>query len=367
MASTAAGQAFFAPRATIEKIVLGGRPATLSTLETCAATRGNGARMRVRLLGYGATVVSLECPDRSGRMDDVVLGFADLGRYLGPHPYFGATVGRFANRIRGARFTLDGRETRLDSNENGHQLHGGADGFHRGWFDATPLPAGRDTFGEWAGIAFTRTSPDGEGGFAGNLDVRVEYRLYDRGALRIDFFAETDRPTIVNLTHHGYWKLAGGAGGVLDESLWIGADRYVPLDSEGIPTGGTRAVDSTAFDFREPRVIGERIGDAELAPRGGYDHPLVVGTPDGGLAHVATLRDSRSGRRLDVHTTEPVLQLYTGQLLDPAETGYEPFAALCLEPGQAPDCPNQPDLGSARLLPGERYEHTVVYTLSVDG
>jgi aldose 1-epimerase len=337
----------------IEPCELGGRATSEVRLR-------NGA-ISAWLLGYGATLVGLDAPDRRGAAENVVLGFTDLERYLGPHPYFGATVGRFANRIRGASFVLDGRAVPLVANENGNQLHGGPQGFHRAWFDAAPIDGD-----DHVGVTFTMTSPDGDMGFPGRLDVQVVYRLYDSGALRIDFLATTDKPTVCNLTHHTYWNLGGSSSGVLDQILQIDADRYVPLDALGIPSGGTISVDGTAFDFREPRRIGERIADATLASRGGYDHPFMIRRRGGGLQHVATLRDPASGRRLDVSSTEPVLQLYTGQLLDPRETGRDPFAALCLETGQAPDCPNQPDLGSARLDPGQRYEHTAIYRLGVE-
>jgi aldose 1-epimerase len=342
------------PRTSLAPIELAGRRSSVATLE-------HGA-VRVRLLGYGATVMSVECPDRTGRIENVVAGFTDPARYLGDHPYFGSTVGRFANRIRHARAKIGGRDVQLTANENGHQLHGGPNGFHRAWFDAAPL-AGDD----FAGVSFTTTSPDGDQGFPGNLDVRVDYRLYGDGSLRIDFSATTDEPTIVNLTHHGYWQLAGPATDVRRQLLWIAADEFVPLDDEGIPTGGRRSVEGTPLDFREPRMVGERIGDAALAGRRGYDHAFFVRRTGGAAAHVATLTDPESGRRLEVCTTEPALQLYTGQLLDRAATGSSPFAALCLETGQPADCPNQPDLGNASLAPGERYAHTVIYRLGTDG
>lgn len=341
------------PCSRLEPTALGNAVANLATLD-------NSRGVRVRLLSYGATVVSMECPDRDDRVQNVVLGFRNLERYLGDHPYFGATVGRFANRIRNGRFRLDGREVCLAPNENGHQLHGGRLGFHRAVYE-TELLRGADH----VGVAFSRTSPDGEEGFPGNLRVRVEYRLFE-SALAIDFTAKTDRPTVVNLSHHGYWNLSGGARSVREHVLWIASDRYVPLDAQGIPSVGTRPVEGTPFDFRQPRRIGERLEHPDLASRHGYDHPFMVRTRRGEPAHVATLSDPPSGRRLDVLTTEPVLHLYTGQLLDPETTGYDPFSALCLETGQAADCPNQPGLGSAQLMPGQHYEHTVVYRLAVE-
>ena len=357
-------------RALLETISLGGRQTSLVTLES--------GPVRVRVIGYGATVVSVECPDRKGDSTSVVLGFEDFERYLGDHPYFGSTVGRYANRIRGAAFELDGRTVRLTPNENGNQLHGGPEGFHRAWFDARALCSD-----ETATAIFTRTSPDGEGGFPGNVQIRVEYRLFaetpDRHlatgthtqgarsrALHIDFRATTDRPTIVGMTHHGYWQLGGPSTDVRSQRLRIAADRYVPLDHDGIPAGEARSVRGSPFDFREPHSIGERIGDPAVAIRGGYDHPLIVGGKTTVPRAVATLWDASSGRRLDVRTTEPGLHLYTGQLLSPQATGHAPFSALCLETGYAPDVPNRPDLGSARLDPGEVYEHTVVYCLSLD-
>jgi aldose 1-epimerase len=295
----------------------------------------------------------------------VVLGLKEISLYADDHPYLGSTVGRFANRVAGASFVLDGKRFPLDANEGVNHLHGGRGGFHVAPFKVRLAKRAR-----WVDATFSRMSPDGEQGYPGNLSVTVRYRLSPPGILRIDFRARTDRATVVNLSHHSYFNLSGGARDAREHTLVIRAERYVPLDPAGLPTGTTARVRGTPFDFREARRIGDRIGDGSLASRGGYDHPFVLRARPTMAAHpAATLRDPSSGRVLDVFTTEPIIHLYTSQGLS-AEQYPEitprggPFAGVCLETGRAPGCTNDPALGAARLDPSACYEHTVIYRFS---
>lgn len=331
------------------------RRATLYTLKS--------ARLEVDVTDLGARIVAIRAPDRRGAPADVVLGFDDVGGYLRDDAYLGATVGRHANRIAGGRFTLAGRTYQLARNDGEHCLHGGPAAFdQRGW-------AARDvSIADVPGLALALTSPDGDNGFPGELACEVTFSL-DGDELRIDYRATTDRPTIVNLTNHAYFDLAGIDGAdVLAHQLTIHATRFTPVDATLIPTGELRAVVGTPFDFTTPTAIGARIDadDVQLAHGRGYDHNFVLDAGGGALALAATLHDPASGRTLDVLTTEPGLQLYTGNFLDGSVRGkrglpHRRRQALCLETQRFPDAPNHPDFPSTALAPGAVHRSTTIY------
>ncbi|MCX5396793.1 aldose epimerase family protein [Streptomyces sp. NBC_00102] len=300
---------------------------------------------RVRLLTYGAIVQSVEVPDRDGTAGEIVLGLPDLAGYTTyASPFFGAVCGRYANRIGGASFTLDGRTHRLTANEGPNQLHGGARGFDKRVWEAREVDGG---------VELRLVAEDGEEGFPGRLAVSVTYTLEPGGSLRIGYRATTDAPTVVNLTNHTYWNLAGaGTGSALGHELRIAAGRITPVDDASLPTGELAPVDGTRFDFRTPKPVGPA-----------YDHNYVLDTP-GGLAEVAAeLYDAGSGRALTVRTTEPGIQLYTADHL--GDGPFVPSAGIALETQHFPDSPNRPDFPSTVLRPGEEYVSTTEYGFSV--
>ncbi|MFE1755572.1 aldose epimerase family protein [Streptomyces anandii] len=301
--------------------------------------------VRVRVLSYGGIVQSAEVPDREGRTADVVLGFADLDGYLAhPEPFLGALIGRYANRIAGGRFPLDGRTYALERNEGRNSLHGGDRGFDKRVWDAAPVDHG---------VRLTRVSPHGEEGFPGRLEVSATYRLEESGALRIAYEATTDAPTVINLTNHSYWNLSG-SGSAGGHELRLAASRYTPVDGDLIPTGVLKDVSGTRFDFRQGRRTGS-----------GYDHNFVLDKGVTGAAEeVAELHDPASGRVLTVATTEPGLQLYTADHL--AEP-FSPGDAVALETQHFPDSPNRPAFPTTELRPGEVFRSETVYGFSVRG
>jgi aldose 1-epimerase len=327
-------------------------------------TLDNGRGMRATVTNYGGIVTSLVVPDRTGQGTDVVLGYDSLEGYLRATPYFGAIVGRYANRIAKARFVLDGRAYTLAANDNGNSLHGGLKGFDK-------LPWGASPFHDstQAGVSLHLVSPDGDEGYPGRLDVFVTYALTDSNELRIDYQATTDQPTVLNLSHHGYFNLAGhAAGDILGHELQLAADRFTPIDSLLIPTGELRSVAGTPLDFRTPTAIGARIGqdDPQLRFGKGYDHNWVVDGSAGTLRLAARVRDPRSGRVMEVRTTEPGIQFYSGNFLDGTIVGkggtpYLHRAGFCLETQHFPDSPNHPDFPSTVLRPGQEYRSTTVY------
>ena len=326
-----------------------GRPVELFTLRT---RRG----LEASIATHGGVVTSLKVPGRDGRLASVVLGFEALDGYLADTRYVGALIGRYANRIARARFRLDGVVHVLTANDGEHHLHGGAGGFHRVLWRAEPLAAGSGP-----SLRLSYTSPDGEEGYPGTLAASVVYTLTEDGELRIAYTATTDQPTVASLSHHSYFNLEG-QGDVLGHELTLHAGRFTPVDGGRIPTGELRDVSGTPFDFRRATRIGARIGDGDpqLALGHGYDHNYVLDRAGPGLGLAARVRAPRSGRVMEVLTTEPGLQLYTGNLLDP------PHGGLCLETQRFPDSPNQPAFPSARLDPGQRYESTTVYRFSVE-
>ena len=328
-------------------------------------TLEGGHGVAARVIEYGAALVSLEAPDREGRVGPVVLGFDALEPYLDCGAYLGATVGRFANRIADGRFSLEGRTYRLACNLGRHHLHGGARGFDKALWRGEATRAEDEV-----GVRLRYRSPDGEEGYPGELDVSVSYRLDRSGGLRIDYRATTDRATLVNLAHHSYFNLeSGGETSVLAHQIEIEADEYLVIDEEGIPTGEIRPVEGTPLDFRSPRPLGTGI-DAFVASRGGYDHTFVLRGRGTSPTLAARVTDPNTGRVLEVLTTQPGLQLYSGNFLDGSLIGrggvpYRRWHAFCLEAEHFPDAPNHPSFPSAVLGPGEVYAHSVIYRLGV--
>ena len=329
-------------------------------------TNRNG--MEASIMTYGGIVVSLTAPDRDGRYADVVLGFDRLEDYLAGHPYFGALVGRYGNRIAKGKFTLDGKQYTLAVNNGENHLHGGIKGFDKAVWQARG--AIKKTGVE---LALAYTSADGEEGYPGNLAVKVVYTLTDSNELKIEYSATTDKPTPVNLTNHSYFNLAGqGSGDVLGHELTIAADRFTPIDKGLIPTGELRPVAGTPFDFRQPTAIGARIeqADEQLKFGGGYDHNFVLNKQqEGALELAARVYEPKSGRLMEVFTTEPGIQFYCGNFLDGTNVGkggkaYKFRNGLCLETQHFPDSPNKPEFPSVILRPGREYSTTTVYRFS---
>jgi aldose 1-epimerase len=342
-----------------------------------AAVLRSASGFEVHLLATGAVVQRLLAPDRAGVLADVVLGFDSVEPYKdGTSPYFGAVVGRVANRIAGAAFTLDGRAHALAANNGPNCLHGGVRGFSRvEWRLAERGGGGPDGASEHA--RFEYRSADGEEGFPGALEAAVTYSLDAAGALRVEFSATADAPTLVNLAQHSYFNLAGAASGedVLGHELQLHAERFLPVDDVQIPTGEAVPVAGTPMDFRAPARVGARIAEVGGPGPGGYDHCYCLrGAADAAPAEpvpAATLRHAASGRRLDVSTTAPGVQLYTGNFLDGSLVGkggarYGLRAGLCLETQSWPDAVHSPAFPSAVLRPGERYHHVAVYAFSVE-
>ncbi|HXE65145.1 MAG TPA: aldose epimerase family protein [Bryobacteraceae bacterium] len=332
-----------------------GEAVTLYTLK-------NAQGAEARISTYGGVVVSLKVPDRSGMMGDVVAGFDNFDDYLKPPPYFGAIIGRYGNRIGNARFSLNGTEYTLPKNDGANTLHGGLRGFDKRIWTANPQSA--------QSIELSYKSADGEEGFPGNLSAVVTYTLTDANELRIDYSAATDKDTVVNLTNHSYFNLAGD-GDILDHEVVINADRFTPVNSGLIPTGELKSVAGTPFDFRTANKIGERIDrkDEQLVFGRGYDHNWVLNRSGSGLELAAKVTDSKSGRVLDVLTTEPGLQFYTGNFLDGTLKGkgktYTRRSAFCMETQHFPDSPNKPNFPSTLLRPSQTYRTTTVYRFSV--
>ncbi len=338
-----------------------GKPVDLYTLT-------NAGGMRADITNYGAIVVRLYVPDRAGRLADVVLGYDTLAEYIKDTPYFGAIVGRYGNRIAKGRFTLDGTEYTLATNNFGNHLHGGNKGFDKVVWDAEPFRTA-----DAVGLKLTYLSQDGEEGYPGNLTCTVRYSVTNANELRIDYDARTDKATPVNLTHHGYWCLAGqGERDILDHVLMINADRFLPVDATLIPTGERRPVKGTPMDFTTPTPIGARVNqdDEQLRFGKGYDHCWVLNKPaPGEMTLAAEVYEPTTGRVMQVWTSEPAIQFYCGNFLDGSNVGkggkvYKHRYGFCLESEHYPDSPNQPAFPSTILRPGQAYQTATVYRFS---
>jgi aldose 1-epimerase len=335
-----------------------------------AAELSNASGMSVRVIALGAAIQSLTVPGRGGSRADVVLGYDSPRDYLANPQYLGATVGRYANRIARGSFSIDGRRYMLETNDGPNHLHGGAHGLDKVLWEIENVASGSP-----ARVVLSHASPDGAGGYPGVLRITATYTLSDDNELAVEYRATTNKPTIVNITNHAYFNLAGASGSrsVLDHRLTMLADAYTPVDATLIPTGERRAVAGTAFDFRQARAIGERIHDArdeQLRFGRGYDHNFVLNGRPGTLRLAARLEDPASGRVLEILTTAPGLQFYSGNFLDGTLVGkgarsYRQGDGLCLEPQLFPDAPNRPEFPSARLDPGREYVNTMVFRFSV--
>jgi aldose 1-epimerase len=338
-----------------------GQPIELYTLK-------NASGMEAGIINLGGIVVSLKVPGRGGQIADVVLGFDKLADYEKPNPYFGAIVGRYGNRIAKGRFTLNGVEYKLAVNDGENSLHGGIHGFNHAVWQAREVP------GADPAVELTYVSKDLEEGYPGNLTVKVTYTLTAANELRIDYSATTDKDTVANVTNHSYFNLAGqGQGDILGDVLTIYASKFTPVDAGLIPTGELKSVAGTPFDFRQPTVIGARIdNDDEQLKRGkGYDHNWVVDGAPGTLRPAARVSDPGSGRVLEVLTTEPGVQFYTGNFLDGTSTGksgkvYQRRYGFCLETQHFPDSPNHPDFPTTVVKAGAQYKSTTVFRFSVE-
>ncbi|MDZ4685125.1 MAG: aldose epimerase family protein [Planctomycetaceae bacterium] len=319
--------------------------------------------MRVGLINLGATVTTVEVPDRDGNKANVNLRFDDLAGYLENKPFFGGTCGRYANRIAHGKFTLDGAEYTLATNNGPHHLHGGVEGFNKKVWRHEDVSTDSA-----AGVRFTYVSPDGEEGYPGNLTVKVTYSLNDANELRLDYEATTDKATVLNLTNHCYWNLTGdaGTGTILDHELTLMADKYIPVDETSIPTGELADVVGTPMDFLSPHKIGERIAQT-VNGAGGYDHCYVVNGTMGELRPAAKIVEPKTGRVMEIETTEPGIQFYTGNhLKGTPDTGNAIMhGAFCLETQHFPDSPHRPEYPTTTLQPGEVYKQTTVHRFSV--
>ena len=337
-----------------------GTPVELHTLKSDA--------LELQLISYGAGILSLRVPDRAGHLENVVLDFPDLAGYVQNHGskspnFFGSTIGRYANRIANARFSLGGKEYRLAKNNGEHSLHGGPGGFYNVAWQSEPAASS---------VSLHYVSKDGEEGFPGNLKTDVRYSL-SGWQLKIDYLATTDAPTVVNLTNHAYFNLAGaGKGPILSHQLRLFASRFTPTDAGAIPTGELRAVAGTPMDFRQLTAIGARIGndDQQLRFGHGYDHNFVIDGGTDALKPAAELYEPVSGRCLEISTTEPAIQFYSGNFLDGSIVGksgtrYEKYAGLCLETQHYPDSPNHPEFPSTVLRPGQTFRSTTILKFGV--
>jgi aldose 1-epimerase len=336
------------------------------TVEIYKLTNAHG--VEASFITYGATLVSLTAPDRSGKLANIVLGFDSLEKYMAPGvPYYGATVGRYANRIAKARFTLDGKSYQLEANDGPNTLHGGKRGFDKRVWKAEEIPAAQG-----GGVRMTLVSPDGEGGYPGEVTAQVVYKLDDEDNLEIDYHATTTAATPINLANHTYFNLtADPANTVLDHLVTINADRFTPVDATLIPSGELRPVAGTPFDFRTAHAIGARIGadDEQLRLGRGYDHNWVLNKTGTGMTLAAIATEPKSGRSLEVRTSQPGVQFYTGNFMDGKPSGvgsvYAYRTGMCFETQHFPDSPNHPTFPSTILRPGQVYSQKTILSLRV--
>ncbi len=333
-----------------------------------AVTLSNGAGMSAKIMTLGATLQSLMVPDRVGRKDDVVLGYDTAQEYLSHPDYFGASVGRYANRIAKGKFSIDGKSYTLVANDGPNSLHGGPKGFDKRMWKIDSVSSGPQ-----AKAVFSYVSADGEEGFPGALKVTATYSLNEQNELRLEYRATTSKPTVLNLTNHSYFNLSGSdARDVMGNMVTLHAERFTPVDATLIPTGERRAVAGTPFDFRTPHRVGDRIRDGrdqQIRFGRGYDHNFIVDGTAGSLRPAAVVQEPVSGRTMEISITAPGIQFYTGNFLDGTFFGksaraYRQGDAICLEPGVFPDSPNHPDFPTARLNPGQSYINTIVYKFS---
>ena len=331
-------------------------------------TLRNSSGAKVSILTYGGIVQKLMMPDRNGQLADVALGFDTLDDYLDDDAHFGGLIGRYANRIDGAQFTLEGKTHSLEANGRGYTIHGGSKGFDRVVWDATPSIG---TNGPT--LMLSHVSPDGDAGFPGTLTVTAQYTLTEDNELKLEFTATTDKPTVVNFSDHMFFNLAGqGNGDVLGHVLTINANQITPVDDNMIPTGAFTNVAGTPFDFRKPTLIGARINDDDpmLGHSGGYDLNWVINKPPGQLGLVARVVEPNSGRVMEVWSDEPGVQFYTGNALDGTSgkggQAYQAHGGFCLEPQHYPDSPNQPAFPSTELKPGQTFHNNIIYKFSVE-
>lgn len=337
---------------------------TSDGIEVDLYTIKNQNGLVLQMTNYGATVVSLETPDKDGKLANIQLSFPKLEGYLQRHPYFGSTVGRYGNRIAGGKFKIGDEEYTLAQNNGPNHLHGGKQGFDAVVWDAAEVSDASGT-----GVKFTYFSKDGEEGYPGNLHITVTYTLTNQDELKIDYEATTDQATVLNPTNHCYWNLGGaGSGDILKTQLMIAAEHYLPIDETSIPTGELAPVEGTPMDFRKPTAIGDRIDELKKEPHTtkGYDHCYVLGKP-GELKLAARAEDKTSGRVMEIHTTEPGIQLYCGNFLDGSESngGFKQHEAFCLETQHYPDSPNQPEFPSTLLEPGQTFKSQTIHKFSV--
>jgi aldose 1-epimerase len=335
------------------------------TVELYTLTNTHG--IEVRVMNYGAIVVSVRTPDKAGHDATITLGFDTLAPYLAKNPFFGAVAGRYANRIGKARFALDGKEYTLAKNDGPNSLHGGLKGFDKVLWEGQSFQKSAE-----AGVILKHTSPDGDQGFPGTLQVTVTYTLNDRNEFSLDYRATTDKATPINLTNHTYFNLSGeGSGNILGEEIMLNADHFTPVDATLIPTGKIESVKGTPLDFTKPTAIGARINDnyEQLVFGKGYDHNFVINRQGPGLVLAARVYDPKSGRVLEVDTTQPGVQFYTGNFLDGVHGShdhiYNKRDALCLETQHYPDSPNKPSFPSSILRPGETYHQVTVWKFAV--
>jgi aldose 1-epimerase len=341
-----------------------GKTADGKTVHEYTLQNENG--LRVKLITYGATVTSVETPDKDGKLANITLGFDKLDGYLQRHPYFGSTVGRYGNRIAKGKFMLDGKEYTLATNNDPNHLHGGKVGF-----DAVVWEAVEAKTTDSVGVKFYYLSKDGEEGYPGNLKTSVTYSLTNTNELKIDYSATTDKATVINLTNHCYWNLGGaGSGDILKHQLMIAADKWIPTDDTSIPTGELAPMKGTAMDFTNAHAIGDQIAELKKPPHTtkGYDHCYVLRGQSGKLELAAKAKDPSSGRTMQIYTTEPGIQLYCGNFLDGSAggNGYKQHEAFCLETQHYPDSPNQPSFPSTTLKPGETYRSQTVHKFGVE-
>ncbi len=339
---------------------LDGKPVDIYTLR-------NANGVEARIMNYGGIVVSLKCPDRNGHIGDVVLGYDTLDQYLTNSPYFGAMIGRYGNRIARGHFWLDDKKYTLVTNNGVNALHGGTKGFDKQVWNAQVVQSK-----DGPSLELTYVSKDGEEGYPGTLNVKAVYTVTGDNGLRLEYTATTDKDTVLNLTQHSYFNLAG-KGNVLGHKVFIDADKFTPVDETLIPTGEIESVQGTPFDFRKPTAIGARIGekDTQLKYGNGYDHNYVLKHPMGRLDVIARVTEPTTGRVLELLSTEPGLQFYSGNFLDGSNVGkgcqvYNFRNAFCMEPQHYPNSPNRPDFPPVLLRPGQVYHNTIVFRFAVD-